>query len=178
MSTWTARPAEPAGHVVTASEMGAILDQIDVLSSRVVGGVRAESSSPYIGTTSGTTELNLANLAITGRTVTSGHMYRFAGALYVNASISGDSFGIRVREDTSLTGTIAMDRAKIVQTSGFDHDWPFVFYWKCTSSSSSKAFYVSVVRAAGTGTCSVYGNGSSTWAVEDMDLTASVWSIT
>ncbi len=146
-----------------------------------IGGARAESGSPYVASGISTTEVNIAALAIENKVCRSGRMYGFAGHLRVNCTVAGDSFAVRIRKDTALSGTEVGLYHLIPKVGGYDHTVIVNPTWKCTSDDTDADFYVSIQRIAGTGTVSVYGQGYTSIRLMDLGAHtggAAVWTIT
>jgi hypothetical protein len=139
------------------------------------------TSAPNLGVTSGTTELNLAKLALApaALTVTSGRFYALCLMIEGNASVANDQFQFQVRYGTALSGTsIASWRFQVANVTAFNDSKFWSVPWQCPSTDAAAKFYISVLRSAGTGTFTVTGGGRCAFWLEDMGADVNVWSTT
>lgn len=136
----------PAGHKTTASDFAALIP---------LKAVRLTNTSGAIGTTSGTTELNLSAYALTGLTLTSGRYYMIRYGLTFTKSVAGDTFDFKLRVNTAVSGTqIGQVGFNITDAlAGGYREFGLAF----VGDSSYTALYLSAVRSGGTGTLSYYG---------------------
>jgi hypothetical protein len=126
-----------------------------------VVAARVATTVGFMATTSGTTELNLPKLAIENYRVTSGFFYTFALSLFYNfvTVAAGDSYSVRIRRDTALSGTvIGLFVIRPATPDTFDDSKTFYLPWRATATDVDADFYVSVQRVAGTGTLGINGD--------------------
>lgn len=87
-----------AGQRLTAGQLNdATQKTLDSVSVSVAGG---------IGTTSGTTELNIPRLALGPVPLVAGGLYRFQIRAILSVTNNLDAFSMIIRRDTALTGTV------------------------------------------------------------------------
>jgi hypothetical protein len=159
----TTKPSLTAGHVTTAAEYTTIIDQ--AWRGLPLKGAYVTNTGNPIAATSGTTELDLAKLQLTGLTLVTGRYYEVRVKVTFTKTVAGDTFDMNLRANTAVSGTQ-------VGASGFN--WTdglaggireVAIMFKGDASYTS--LYVSVVRTAGTGTLSYYGMSGGfarTWA--------------
>lgn len=143
-------------------------------SAQLAGRIAASASS--LGVTSGTTELNLPKLAITGARTRNTNVYMLSLTMSATMSAANDSFTVRVRKDTALSGTVLATWSWITQVASYTHSKTFTWPWKATADNASTNFYISIQRAAGTGTMDVDGTRSA-FDVADRGSDSSVWAV-
>lgn len=141
---------------------------LDILTGRIMSGTGAQ----YSGIAS--VETHLAKLATPGVKITGGRVYEFKVALLANFTAAGNSFTIRVRRDTPLTGPVVAEWSWQSGTAGFDDARTFTQEWVAPATAPAVPFFVTAVRAAGGGTMGVYGNRRSSFRVRDAG--AGVWA--
>lgn len=126
---------------------------------KLVKGIRITNTGGPIATTSGTNELDLAKYQIPSVSLSSGRYYEARYAVTFTKSVASDTFDIRLRVNTAVSGT------QIGQL-GFDitdgraggyREFSFIF----VGDPSYTSIYLSVVRSAGSGTLSYYGTAGS-----------------
>jgi hypothetical protein len=133
-----------------------------------VVALRVATTVGFMATTVGTTELNLAKLAIENYRVTSGFFYTFALSLFYNfvTVAAGDSYSVRIRKDTALSGTVVgLYVIRPASPDTFDDSKTFFLPWRATATDVDADFYVSVQRVAGTGTLGVNGDRISAFEI-------------
>jgi|SRR5215510_3647822 len=115
------------------------------------------STPGALQTTSGTTELNITSLQMNPIDLVAGGLYSFEPQLILNNSVATDEFLFRVRRDTPVTGTLVGEMS--IWRPNTTLGYSFVTYDDFTSSIDDPAvqFYCSLVRATGTGTCTIHG---------------------
>lgn len=115
-----------------------------------------------IATTSGTTELNIAQLAIGPVDLVAGGLYSWTPKLVLQNSVGSDEFNLIIRRDTPLTGALVSDW--VIYRPGHTGGYWFSVPDDFTSAVDDPGvnFYVSLQRLNGTGTLSLYGQLSST----------------
>lgn len=131
-------------------------------------------------TTSGTTELGLTKLSLTGITIPANGVMGFEASLRLSGgsgtAVAGDTFIVRVRQTTALSGTIRAEWRYIVpsanQASAF-FSMPFV---PTSGSVSNDSFHLSIVRLIGSGVLGVEGDLLSSFSIWYV-LNTSVWSV-
>jgi len=120
-----------------------------------LAGVLITNTGNPIGTTTGTTELDFAKYALSGFTLSTSRWYLARIHVTFTKTQGTDSFFIRLRGNTALTGTQ-------VHQSGVDpfdgltigqRDMDFMFQ----PGSAYTSLRFSVVRSSGTGTFSYFG---------------------
>jgi hypothetical protein len=143
------------------------------------GKILGQASATYLQT-SGTTELKLPKLTLTGITVASGAALEFR----LNARISGgsvppvpnDVFEFRVRQANDTSGTIVSAFLWIIpSTDQCDMSWSRVTVPSVTVSNET--FYLSVVRILGSGTLGVQGQSGTTQFAAYSSLTNAIWAV-
>lgn len=122
-------------------------DSVSV-SRGVQAAVRATSTVTTV--TTGTTELNLPQLEIPFVNVYAGRQYEFGGRAMIQQSVGTDTFDLRVRRDTALTGTqVGFVRFSLSQGPV---TVPILGTFQANVTETVTLF-VSLVRVGGTGTC-------------------------
>jgi len=142
-----------------------------------IGG-RLLTGAGFVHTTSGTTELNLTKLALENTRTESGTWYTLnLNLFYNNATVAaGDSFLIRVRKDTALSGTVIAEfvvRPESPDT--FDGSRTFAQPWFSGAQDLDADFYVSAQRQAGTGTLAFYGGSRTAFWIDEKTADGAVW---
>ena len=105
-------------------------------------------------TTAGGVESNISNLALTVPNWTPSLVYQLVVQLSLSYSVITDTFAVRIRRDTAVTGTLLAEG--FISDMGLGHplvSWPL----RPTATERNIPLFVSVIRAAGTGTCAVLG---------------------
>lgn len=178
MAAWLAMPDFVDGSNVDEGDLDPLVNNINLLrqSEQVMGG-RIVQTAGNLGTTSGTTELNISQLSIASIPIENGKFYIFGLQIYANASAAANSFIFRVRQNTALTGGVIVSVPLVSVVAGLDDTKTVALPWKATSTSTM-SFFVSVQRAAGAGTISVFGDLKSAHWIEKMGDDGSVWALT
>lgn len=114
------------------------------------------STAAVINTTSGTTELNVPKLALSGIPQVAGGLYRFSPRLTVQNSVGTDDYSLILRRDTALTGTV------VRQWFLYSPNLTSVRQWQSWADITAIAdetvnYFVSIQRTAGSGTIAIYG---------------------
>ena len=151
-------------------------DGAALVHERIVGGLRVIAAG-IITSSSGTTEVNIPRLAMTGKRVASGTYYILHLSLFGQGSVNSDDFSIQVREDTALTGNVIADFRWVVgneQVVNSQRSWEGI--WKCTATNTNKSFFVSVKRLLGTGQLDIQGDNHTGWWIEETTADSSVWA--
>jgi len=125
----------------------------------------------------GTTETNITKMAITGAKLSTAKFYLLNVNLVVNFTNASDSFYVRIRRDTAVSGTVVAEWPWIPDVNGYDDGRSFSQPYKPPANASSASFYVSLQRIAGSGTVSVYGDGKSAQWIDDLGADTAVWSV-
>lgn len=153
----TTMPTLSALHPPTATELATITTQ--VTRSIPLKGAYVTNTGGPIATTSGTTEMDLSKLALTGLTLTTGRYYEVRYQVVFTKTVAGDSFDLKLRANTATTGT-QIGQHGFNPTDGLTgglREFGLMF----KGDASYTALYLSVVRSGGTGTFSYYGmNGT------------------
>lgn len=114
-------------------------------------------TSGIIGTTSGTTELNIAKLGFGPVPMVNGGLYTFGVHLILQMVTSGaQEYLCTIRRDTALTGTVVAQWTiyNQVGTGGFSFtNWQDVPW----SADENVTFFVSFQRLTGANTMNIYG---------------------
>lgn len=141
---------------------------------QVAGRVMSGAGVQY--TTAGTTELDMVKMRIENYRVKSGGWYIFWVKLSAQFGSGTDSFNIRVRKDTALSGTIVANFEWIGQVAGFTHTILSGIPWQASADDTDADFYVSVQRAAGANVLSVNGDERSSFWIDDRGGDSTIWS--
>lgn len=116
-----------------------------------------------VATTSGTTQLNVSQLALTPVDLVNGALYSWGVRLILTNTVATDEFSFKIRRDTPLTGTIISEWIiyRPNQNAGgyFFVNWDD---WAASADETAVQFYCSVQRVTGTGTMSVFGQLGAT----------------
>lgn len=148
------------------SNISTLQTTVNTLNMRSLGGRIAVAAGVITGGVT-TTETNIPRLAFENSVIQSARVYLFNVTLSAQFSIGSDSFTIRIRKDTALSGTVIASTAWISQVAGFTHDRTFVIPWVAPAGDADADFYVSIQRIAGSGIADINGNGSSSfWIYE------------
>jgi hypothetical protein len=143
-----------AGQRVTAGQLNDATQK--TLKSIEVG------ISGVIATTSGTTELNVSQLALGPVDLVFGGLYQWFPRVTVQFSVGTDEYKMIIRRDTALTGPIVTDWV----IYGPRHTGGYLFSsWDDFESSAVDPgvnYFVSFQRVLGTGTLTIYGQIDST----------------
>lgn len=149
------------------SNISALQTTVNTLNMRSLGG-RIVTTVGVINSGISTTETNITKLAFENSAITIGRVYVFNLFLSAQFSAGNDSFAVRIRKDTALSGTILVVSAWISQVAGFTHERFISVPWIATGTDADADFYVSVQRAAGTGTCDVNGGSLSSFFIYEV----------
>jgi len=128
------------------------------------------------GTTVGTTELNFPKLAIENYRVKQNGWYIFWVRLSAQFGAAGDSFVIRVRKDTALSGTILSSFEWIGQVGGFTHSITMGLPWQAPADDTDADFYISAQRIGGGNVLAVNGDTRSASWMDDRGGDSAIWS--
>jgi hypothetical protein len=142
--------------------------------SRTLAGRIATTAGVINGAVAGT-ETTITKLTVAGVRVRLGAFYEFGINLSGQASVVNDSFTLRVRRDTALTGVVVASTALITQVSNYTHSRSMVYPWRCTADNPSAPFYVSLQRGAGTGVMDVNGDRATSFWITDCGAESTVW---
>jgi len=129
------------------------------------------------GTTAGTTELNFPKLAIENYRVKQNGWYIFFVRLAAQFGASGDSFAIRIRKDTPLSGTIISSFEWIGQVAGFTHSITMALPWQAPADDTDADFYLSAQRIGGGNVLAINGDTRSAIWMDDKGGDAAIWSV-
>lgn len=155
--TWSARPAEPAGHTTTGGEWTTILDEIDLR------GIVARANRPTNSTGTTTSEIGvvrLDNVAIKANRL---YVVRTNG-LDMFSTVAGDTIKVNIRYSTSGVATTSStllvsdyERAHVAGGAGggtmtIYEDLPV------QGSDTTMSILLSFLRNTGTGTCTLLAN--------------------
>jgi hypothetical protein len=140
--------------------------QISVINANIAGNGRLVTAAGVINTTSGTTELDIPKLAIENWVVNNGFWYILNLKMSAQASAGGDSYLVRIRKDTALSGTVIAQFEWITQVAGFTHSLTQHIPWQAPATDGDADFYVSVQRIAGTGVLAVNGLSATAFWID------------
>lgn len=118
------------------------------------------------------TETNIAKMAMDNEVIQAGQFIIWV-RISAQFSAGANSFTIKVRKDTPLTGPVLADFTVLSQVSGFTQDTYGEAPWKAGSADADFDAYVSVVRNAGAGTCDVNGGNKAAWGIDEYMAPAS-----
>lgn len=151
-----ATPPQPflAGQRLTAGQLNDAVEK--TLDSAEVGVAGS------IAVTSGTTELNIPQMAIGPVALVAGGLYRWDIRLTLQASVTTDTFRFRIRRDTALTGTVVTDwslpAANTLGVTAFSSWDNFI----SSVADPTVSYFVSLTRTSGSGTLTLFGQTSTT----------------
>src|SRR5689334_5509697 len=97
----TTMPTLLAGHAPTSAELSTITTAIT--RAIPLKGIRITNAGNPINTTSGTTELNMSQYALTGLTLVTGRYYLLQAKVTTTRTVSGDGFNINLRVNTATS---------------------------------------------------------------------------
>lgn len=118
------------------------------------------------------TETNIGKMAMDNEVIQAGQFIIWM-RLTAQFSAAANSFTIKVRKDTPLTGSVIADFTVLSQVSGFTQDVYGEQPWKAGSADADFDAYVSVVRNAGAGTMDVNGGNKAAWGIDEYMAPAS-----
>lgn len=144
----------------------------------ILKGVNVTNAGNPIATTSGTTEMDLAKLQLTNFNIpmVTGSYYVARFLLTVTNTIASDTFDVRLRANTPVTGT-QIGRLDHFANEPTAYSREYAFEFKGDASYTS--IYVSLVRTGGTGTMSYYGvtgGQNRTWGTLSLMGDSGNWS--
>lgn len=149
------------------ASISAINLTLGTLNMRSLGG-RIATTAGAINSGITTTEVNIAKIQFENSIIVSGRIYVFHVVLSGQVTAANDSFQLRIRKDTPLSGTILVGQALITQVSGFTHYANVHRPWVAPSSDADADFYVSLQRIAGTGSFDVNGNSETIFWIDEI----------
>jgi hypothetical protein len=123
-------------------------------------------------------EATIAKLTTTGVRLRGGCFYELNTAISGQPSAGGESYNIRVRRDTALSGTVVMLWPFITQVAAYTHSRSFSVVYKAPADAPSASFYVSLQRATGAGYFDVNGDRTTSFWVVDRGSEPTVWKET
>lgn len=135
---------------------------------------RTADTAGVINAAVGATEVNIAKLSVEDLAVFNTRTYELLVDLSVTFSAAANSYMVRVRKDTALSGTVLAQWEWETVTSGFSDYKSFRKLWPCTADDSDFDCYVSIQRIAGAGTADVNGNGNSSFIINEDVITTGV----
>lgn len=169
------------GTIASSAEYNKVIDNVEDVDKRLIEtwAGRLVATSGTLLTTSGTTEATITQLTMdTTKPLVSGLFYEAALALSANPSNAGEQFLFRVRHTTALSGTVVAEFRWNTGPAGFTDTVNFWLPFRVGSTISNAKLYVSIVRNAGTGTASVFGNSVTGFTVKQFGSDTSMWSVT
>lgn len=149
------------------SSISTLQTTVNTLNLRSLGG-RIVTTAGVINAGITTTEVNVTKAAFENSTITSGRVYIFTFTFSAQFTTANDSFLIRIRKDTALSGTVLVTWAIIPQVSGFSHYVTQRRPWIAPASDADADFYISFQRIAGSGSCDINGNSETTFFIEEV----------
>ena len=140
-----------AGALANPADLAGVLAQMPY-TAQLMDAVRTNVAATDV--TSGTTELDLARLAMPGILLETGWLYMADLHIINSRSVAGDEFDFRLRRDTAASGTLLGSAASWAEssTTGRLFDGRVFF----TATGGSVDLFVSVVRTSGSGTLTVH----------------------
>lgn len=131
---------------------GALNDAVEKMLDSATVGIAGS-----LAVTSGTTELNISQLALGPVAVNTANLYKLAVRMIGQQSVALDEFLVRIRRDTALTGALVAEWNVYapVTTQGFLFTSWSDFVPAVTNPAVQ--YFFSVVRTSGSGTLTVYG---------------------
>lgn len=169
------------GTIASSSEYNKIIDNVEDVDKRLIEtwAGRLVTTAGTLLTTSGTTEATINNLTMdTTKPLTSGQYYELNLAVSANPSNANEQFLFRVRHTTALSGTVIAEFRWNTGPAGFTDTVNFSLPIRISSTISNAKLYVSILRNAGTGTASVFGNSVTAFSVKHFGSDTSMWSLT
>lgn len=115
------------------------------------------SATGGLYTTSGTTELDIGRLAHTSIAIDASRLYRTDVQMITTRTVASDEFELRIRQGTAVSGTLLASRPAYAAPTTNGHLVKVSLLWVPASSTTTTVF-LSIVRATGTGTLSVFGS--------------------
>lgn len=116
------------------------------------------------------TETNITKLALENSLVQGNRFYTLNVNLYTNISAADNSFLIRVRKDTALSGTVlaAWQWNSVLNA---DDTKTMSQPWLSGALDTDADFYVSAQRIAGAGDMDIYGDSRAAFWIDDQPVT-------
>lgn len=138
-----------AGQRITAGQLN---DAVEKTLESVEVGIAG-----IVATTSGTTELDVSQLAMGPVSVTTANLYRNSIRLIGSQSVATDEFFCRIRRDTPVTGALVTEW--VMYAPGTTNGFLFSSWSDFIPAVSNTAvnYYLSVARFAGSGVLNVWG---------------------
>jgi hypothetical protein len=177
-ATKITHPQEGTESYLKDTDMRYVYDGTVWVPDRTVAG-RIASGTGFINTGIAGTEVNVAKVAIENYRATAGHFYMLSANIFWNFAtvVAGDSYVVRVRRDTALSGTIIAEWViRPVDNSAFDESESFNQPWKATADDADLDVYLSVIRVAGSGTLSINGDRRTAFWLTDLGGDTTLWS--
>lgn len=158
----------PPGFIPTDADFAAIeagsIDNITLDSSEV-------STVGAINSTITTTETNITKMASGLVTVTAGDLIGFDIKAILQNSIASDEFYLRIRKGTAVSGTLVQQITVYRPNHTAGYQLTTWIDWPCSATETTN-FYVSLVRATGTGNLTVYGQSGTGMAIRRLGLSS------
>lgn len=178
-ATKVTHPQEGTESYLKDTDLRYVYDGAVWVPERTLAG-RIASGSGFINSgIDDSPEVNIAKVQIENYRVSSGHFYMLSANIFWNFStvVAGDSYVVRVRKDTAVSGTIIAEWiARPVDASAFDESESFNQPWKATADDTDADFYLSVVRVAGSGSINVNGDRRTAFWITDLGGDTTLWS--
>jgi len=144
-----------AGQRLTAGQLNDATQKTIKTIELGIGGI--------VATTSGTTELNVPELAIGPVDLVAGGLYRFDVRQTLQYTTNANQeYNMIIRRDTPLTGTIVSDWVIYAAASLGGFQFCVWDEWIASSNESGVQFYTSFQRLNGSNTMQIYGQLSGT----------------
>lgn len=140
------------------------------VNEQLLSGVSLAQVGTYL-TTSGTTELNLAKLAVSGINYGSTDVLKFTVLARFSGGAAGDTFEVRIRQTTALSGTL-LKSGRVIVDSANQFNKVIELPWVPGSSGTNQSFFVSLVKIVGSGNLAVEGDNNTQHILTKIGTTA------
>lgn len=177
MTAWLTMPDFIDGQNVDEGDLDPLVSNINGLrnSTRLLRGKWIQKAG-NIATGLGDPETNIPDMSLDNVSTINGQYYAFIYNIYLNCTGPSNSWFIRVRQGTALTGAVVISTMYVSVSAGVDDSKCFVLPWKATSTQTN-SYYLSTDRLVGSGTLSIRGDGQSACAVMRAgDDAAGIWT--
>lgn len=143
-----------AGQRLTAGQLN---DATEKTLKSVEVGISGAIHTGIVGT-----EVNITKMALGPVALVNGGLYGFSIKLLYALTVGTDQFNLIIRRNTALTGPVVTDW--VIPPPGTTATVLFSGWDDIISALNEPAvqYYVSIARLFGSGSCSVYGQSSTT----------------
>lgn len=176
-SPWQTMTPFTDGVLVDQGDLNPIVDNLNLVRRgiRVLQG-KILSTAGVQYTTSGAAELSMPKLQMSNVTIEANRPYFFGMTLLLQTTVSLDTCWVRIRQNTALTGTeLVLGRITIPVLSR-DLTFSMLLPWK-PAAGGVMTFHTSIVRGAGSGVESVYGNLQTSVWIEKAGDDGTEWAL-